>query len=53
MTAEKVAINAVMAGCKAEYFPVVVAAVEALGDPLLRLPRAGDQHGRLGGLHGA
>ena len=34
VTAEKVAINAVMAGCKAEYFPVVVAAVEALGEPL-------------------
>jgi hypothetical protein len=28
-TAEKVAINAVMAGCKPEYFPVVVAAVAA------------------------
>ncbi|MFQ6026696.1 MAG: hypothetical protein ACE5Q6_04180, partial [Dehalococcoidia bacterium] len=26
-TAEKVAVNAVMAGCKPEYFPVVVAAV--------------------------
>jgi hypothetical protein len=34
VTAEKVAINAVLAGCKAEYFPIVVAAVEALGDPL-------------------
>jgi hypothetical protein len=33
VTAEKVAINAVMAGCKAEYMPVVVAAVEALADP--------------------
>src|SRR6185503_16751846 len=33
VTAEKVAINAVMAGCKAEYMPVIVAAVEALGDP--------------------
>src|SRR6476659_541889 len=33
VTAEKVAINAVMAGCKAEYFPAVVAAVEAIGDP--------------------
>jgi len=33
VTAEKVAINAVMAGCKAEYMPVVAAAVEALGDP--------------------
>jgi hypothetical protein len=34
VTAEKVAINAVMAGCKAEYMPVVLAAVEALADPL-------------------
>jgi hypothetical protein len=33
VTAEKVAINAVMAGCRAEYMPVVAAAVEALGDP--------------------
>lgn len=29
-TVEKVAINAVMAGCKPEYMPVVVAAVEAI-----------------------
>ena len=28
-TVEKVAINSVMAGCKPEYFPVVLAAVEA------------------------
>jgi hypothetical protein len=34
VTAEKVAINAVMAGCKAEYMPVVAAAVEAIADPL-------------------
>jgi hypothetical protein len=34
VTAEKVAINAVMAGCKAEYMPVVAAAIEAIGDPL-------------------
>jgi hypothetical protein len=33
VTAEKVAINAVMAGCLPEYMPVVVAAVEAIGDP--------------------
>jgi hypothetical protein len=32
VTAEKVAVNAVMAGCKPEYFPVVVAAVEGVGD---------------------
>ena len=30
VTLEKVAINAVMAGCQPEYFPVVVAAVEAV-----------------------
>jgi hypothetical protein len=29
-TIEKIAINAVLAGCRPEYFPVVVAAVEAL-----------------------
>ena len=34
VTAEKVAINAVMAGCKAEYMPVVAAAIEAMADPL-------------------
>jgi hypothetical protein len=33
VTAEKAAINAVMAGCKPEYMPVVVAAIEAIGDP--------------------
>ena len=32
-TVEKVAINAVMAGCKPEYFPAVLAAVEAALDP--------------------
>jgi hypothetical protein len=34
-TVEKVAINAVMAGCKPEYFPVVLAGVEALCDERL------------------
>jgi hypothetical protein len=33
VTAEKAAINAVMAGCRPEYFPVVAAAVEGIGDP--------------------
>ncbi len=33
LTAEKIAINAVMAGCKPEYMPVVVAAVKALAAP--------------------
>ena len=33
VTAEKVAINAVMAGCKPEYMPVVVAVVKCLAAP--------------------
>lgn len=33
VTAEKVAINAVMAGCKPEYMPVVTAAVKGLAAP--------------------
>lgn len=33
VTAEKVAINAVMAGCKPEYLPVVFAAVKGLATP--------------------
>ncbi|MCB2046839.1 MAG: hypothetical protein KDE32_01280 [Novosphingobium sp.] len=32
-TVEKVAINAVMAGCKPEHLPVVIAAVSAICDP--------------------
>ncbi len=31
-TIEKIAINAVMAGCKPDYFPVVLAAIDALLD---------------------
>jgi hypothetical protein len=37
VTLEKVAINAVMAGCKPEYFPVVVAATKALLDPAFNI----------------
>lgn len=33
ITAEKVAINAVRAGCKPEYVLVVLAAIESIGDP--------------------
>jgi hypothetical protein len=36
ITAEKLAANAVMAGCKPEYMPVLIAAVEALTDPLFK-----------------
>jgi hypothetical protein len=36
-TVEKLAINAVMAGCRPDYFPVVLAVVEAAGDPAFNL----------------
>jgi hypothetical protein len=36
-TIEKIAVNAVMAGCRPAYFPVVLAAIEALADPLFNL----------------
>jgi hypothetical protein len=38
-TIEKIAINAVMAGCKPEYMPIVVGAVEAMLDPRFELLR--------------
>jgi hypothetical protein len=37
ISAEKVAINAVMAGCAPEHFPVVTAAIEALTDDRFHL----------------
>jgi len=36
-TVEKIAINAVMAGCKPEYMPTLIACVEAITDPRLNL----------------
>lgn len=36
-TVEKLAINAVMAGCLPEYFPVVIAAVKAITQPQFNL----------------
>ncbi|MBU2534100.1 MAG: hypothetical protein KKB37_15270 [Alphaproteobacteria bacterium] len=36
-TIEKLAANAVMAGCRPEYFPVVLAAVEAVLDPAFNM----------------
>jgi hypothetical protein len=36
-TLEKIAINAVMAGCRPEFFPVVLAALDAALDPDCRL----------------
>ena len=32
-TVEKIAINAVMAGCRPEYLPILIAAVEAMVEP--------------------
>ncbi len=37
ITVEKAAINAVMAGCKPEYFPVVLAALEAALEPVFTM----------------
>ena len=36
-TVEKLAVNAVMAGCRPEYLPVVIAAVEAMCDEVFNL----------------
>jgi hypothetical protein len=47
VTAEHAAINAVMAGCKAEYMPVVVAAIRA------HLDEMGNCHSTTGTLSGA
>ncbi|MFC2052292.1 hypothetical protein ACFLT4_06155 [Chloroflexota bacterium] len=37
LTMEKIAINAVMAGCLPQYMPTILAAVEAITDPLFDL----------------
>lgn len=37
VTAYKAAVNAVMAGCRPDYFPVVGAALVAIGDPAFEL----------------
>jgi hypothetical protein len=36
-TVERIAANAVMAGCRPEYLPVILAGIEALADPLFNL----------------
>jgi len=36
-TVERIAINAVMAGCRPEYLPVLIAATEAVTDPAFNL----------------
>jgi hypothetical protein len=37
VTAEKIAINAVMAGCRPEYMPVIIAAFQAMTEELFNL----------------
>ena len=37
VTAHKAAVNAVLAGCRPEYFPVVGAVLQAIGDPAFLL----------------
>jgi hypothetical protein len=46
-TVEKIAVNAVMAGCRPEYLPVVLAVVEAAVDPIFNL------HGQSGTTNAA
>ena len=36
-TVERIAINAVMAGCRPEYLPVIITTIEALADPAFNL----------------
>lgn len=36
-TVERIAINAIMAGCRPEFLPIVITAVEALADPAFNL----------------
>jgi hypothetical protein len=41
ITVWNVAVTGVMAGCRPEYMPLLVAAVEAIADPYFRLEDAG------------
>jgi len=44
-TVHSVAVNGVMAGCRPEYLPILVAAVEAIADPEFRVEDAGSTPG--------
>ena len=44
-TVHTVAVNGVMAGCRPEYLPILVAAVEAIADPVFRVEDAGSTPG--------
>ena len=41
VTIHSVAVNGVMSGCRPEYMPVLIAAVEAIADPSFQLQHAG------------
>ena len=47
ITIEKLAINAVMAGCLPEHFPVVVALAECILDPALQIHTASSSTGNI------
>ena len=44
-TVHSVAVNGVMAGCRPEYMPVLIAVVEAIADPRFHLEDAGSSAG--------
>ena len=44
-TVHSIAVNGVMAGCRPEYMPVLLAIVEAIADPRFRLEDAGSSAG--------
>jgi hypothetical protein len=44
-TVEKIAVNAVMAGCRPEYLPVLIAAVAAVSEPDFNLSQVGTTTG--------
>ena len=44
-TIRSIAVNAVMAGCRPEYMPVLVAAIEAMCDPQYRIEDSGSTPG--------
>ena len=44
-TVWNIAVNGVMAGCRPEYMPVLLAVIEAIADPLFRVEDAGSTPG--------
>ena len=45
VTPWNIAVNGVMAGCRPEHMPVLIAAVEAMGDPIFNLAQLGSTGG--------